>query len=268
MAILLLAAAAFCGCATKPAVATRAEANQTGFTIFMIGDSTMADKPVIPPNPERGWGQMLPMYFQDGVRIENHAMDGRSTKSFIDQGRWETVTNRLRPGDYVIIQFGHNDEKNKDPKRYTEPFGGFKTNLAMFIRDARAHRATPILATPVARRKFDDNGGLVDTHGDYVKAVREVAQEQQAALLEMNTRSAELLAGMGPELSRKLFDWIDPGEFERYPKGLSDDTHFNAYGASRMCDLAVGEIESNVPKLAVWLKRHSAAGINQNGLEK
>jgi len=128
--------------------------------------------------------------------------------------------------------------------------------------------ATPVLATPVARRKFDDNGGLVDTHGDYVKAVRQVAQEQRALLLDMNTRSAELLASMGPELSKKLFDWIDPGEFERCPKGLSDDTHFNAYGASRMCDLAVGEIESTVPKLAVWLKRHSAADINQSGSEK
>jgi lysophospholipase L1-like esterase len=267
-AIALLAAVAFCGCATGPAPAIRAKSDQTGFTIFMIGDSTMADKPVIPPSPERGWGQMLPMYFQDGVRIENHAVNGRSTKSFIDQGRWETVTNRLRPGDYVIIQFGHNDEKKKDPKRYTEPFGGFKTNLAMFIRDARAHGATPILATPVARRKFDDNGGLVDTHGDYVKAVREVAQEQQAALLEMNTRSAELLARLGPESSKRLFDWIPAGEFERYPKGLTDDTHFNAYGASRMCDLAVGEIESNVPQLAGSLKRHSAADTNQSGAEK
>ena len=268
MAILLLAGVAFCGCATKPAVATRAKPNQTGFTIFLVGDSTMADKPLIPANPERGWGQMLPMYFKDGVRIENHAVNGRSSKSFLDEGRWEPVLNQLKPGDYVIIEFGHNDEKKNDPRRYTEPFGGFKTDLVMFIRDARAHGATPILATPVARRKFDDNGGLIDTHGDYVKAVRQVAQEQRALLLEMNTRSAELLASMGPEFSKKLFDWIGPGEFERCPKGLSDDTHFNAYGASRMCDLAVGEIESNIPKLAVWLKRHSAADINQSGSEK
>jgi lysophospholipase L1-like esterase len=267
-AILLLAAVAFCGCATKPATATRAEPNQTGFTIFLVGDSTMADKPLIPANPERGWGQMLPMYFKDGVRIENHAVNGRSSKSFLDEGRWEPVLNQLKPGDYVIIEFGHNDEKKKDPKRYTEPFGGFKTNLAMFVRETRAHRATPILATPVARKKFDDNGGLVDTHGDYVTAVRQVAQEQQAPLLDLNLRSTELLTRLGPDSSKRLYDWIPAGEFERHPKGLSDDTHFNAYGASRMCDLAVGEIESNVPKLAVWLKRHSAADINQSGLEK
>lgn len=267
-AILLLAAVAFCGCATKLATASRPAPAKPGFTIFLVGNSTMADKPLIPANPERGWGQMLPMYFKDGVRIENHAVNGRSSKSFLDEGRWEPVLNQLKPGDYVIIEFGHNDEKKKDPKRYTEPFGGFKQNLELFIRESREHKATHVLATPVARRKFDDNGGLVDTHGDYVKAVREVAQEQRALLLEMNTRSAELLAGMGPELSKKLFDWIGPGEFERYPKGLSDDKHFNAYGASRMCDLAVGEIESNVPKLAVWRKRHSAADINQSGLEK
>jgi lysophospholipase L1-like esterase len=258
--VILFLAAALCGCATKPAT--------TGFTIFMIGDSTMADKPVIPANPERGWGQLLPLYFQDGVRIENHAVNGRSTKSFIDQNRWQTVTNRLRPGDYVIIQFGHNDEKIKDPRRYTEPFGGFKTNLARFIRESRAHDATPILATPIARRKFDDHGKLVDTHGDYVKAVREVAREQPAPLLEMNTPSAKLLADMGPERSKKLFDWIEPGEFERYPDGLTDDTHLNAYGACRMCDFAVSEIETNVPQLAVWLKRHSAADVNQSGQEK
>src|SRR5208283_3750600 len=151
-AITLLAAVASCGCATKPATLPPAKPAKPNFTIFMVGDSTMADKTVIPANPERGWGQMLPMYFQDNVRIENHAVNGRSSKSFIDQGRWATVTNRLRPGDYVIIQFGHNDEKKNDATRYTEPFGSFKANLARFIRDTRALRATPILATPVARR--------------------------------------------------------------------------------------------------------------------
>lgn len=151
------------------------------------------------------------MYFKDGVRIENHAVNGRSSKSFPDEGRWEPVLNRLKSGDCVIIEFGHNDEKKKDPRRHPEPFGGFKQNLELFIRESREHKATPVLATPVARRKFDDHGGLVDTHGDYVKVVREVAQERRALLLEMNTRSAESPASLGPELSRKLFDWIGPG---------------------------------------------------------
>lgn len=268
LAVVLLAAVTFCGCATKPAKASSAEPAKPGFTIFMVGDSTMADKPVIPANPERGWGQLLPLYFQDDVRIENHAVNGRSSKSFIDQGRWVAVTNKLRPGDYVIIQFGHNDEKQNDPRRYTEPFGSFKTNLILFVRDSRAHGATPVLATPVARRKFDDHGSLVDTHGDYVTAVRQVAREQQAPLLDLNRQSIELLTRLGPDSSKRLYDWIPAGEFERDPKGLADDTHFNAYGASRMCDLAVTEIETNVPALAVRLKHHTAADINQAGAEK
>jgi lysophospholipase L1-like esterase len=208
------------------------------------------------------------MYFQDGVRIENHAVNGRSTKSFIDQGRWTTVTNRLKPGDFVIIQFGHNDEKKNDPQRYTDPFGSFKTNLEKFVRETRAHQATPILATPVARRKFDENGKLVDTHGDYVIATRQAAQEQQTPLLDLNRDSTALLVQLGPESSKRLYDWIPAGEFERDPKGLSDDTHFNAYGASRMCDLAVKEIQSNAPQLAARLKQHSPADINQAGVEK
>lgn len=267
-AIALLAAAVLCGCATQPASPSRARPAQPGFTLFLVGDSTMADKPLIPANPERGWGQLLSLYFQDSVRIENHAVNGRSTKSFLDEGRWATVTNRLKPGDYVIIQFGHNDEKKNDTNRYTEPFGGFKTNLARLVRETREHQSTPILATPVARRKFDDNGNLVDTHGDYVTAVRQAAQEQQTLLLDLNRLSAELLTRLGADSAKRLYDWVPAGEFENRPKGLSDDTHFNAYGASRMCDLAIMEVETNVPALAGWLKRHPAAGSNPTGGER
>jgi lysophospholipase L1-like esterase len=226
-----------------------AEPNRTGFTIFMIGDSTMADKPLIPPNPERGWGQMLPMYFKDGVRIENHAVNGRSSKSFLDEGRWEPVLNQLKPGDYVIIEFGHNDEKKKDPKRYTEPFGSFKQNLELFIRESRDHRATPVLATPVARRKFDDNGGLVDTHGDYVKAVRQVAQEQRALLLEMNTRSAELLASMGPEFSKKLLIGLARANLSAARRGCPT-THISTPTARAGCaTLPSGKLNQTFPNL-------------------
>jgi lysophospholipase L1-like esterase len=266
--IALLVAGALCGCTTKPPGIPSPRFITSNPTIHLIGDSTMADKPLIPANPERGWGQLLPMYFQDGVRIENHAVNGRSTKSFIDQGRWATITNRLRLGDFVIIQFGHNDEKKTDTNRYTEPFGGFKTNLERFVRETRTHRATPILVTPVARRKFDTNGKPVDTHGDYVTAVRRVAREQDTPLLDLNRDSMELLARLGPESSKRLYDWIPAGEFEPDSKGLSDDTHFNAYGASRMCDLAVWEIEHDVLQLTVWLKPYSTIDIKPTGAEK
>jgi len=266
--VFLLIAVVLGGCAPHPSPAGCGDSGSPTFTLFLIGDSTMADKPLIPANPERGWGQLLPLYFQSGVRVENHAVNGRSSKSFIDEKRWATITNRLKPGDYVIIQFGHNDEKQNDPNRYTEPFGSFKTNLARFVGETRDHRGTPLLATPVARRKFDDNGKLVDTHGDYVTAVRQVAQEQRVPLLDLNHLSAELLTRLGPDSAKRLYDWIPAGEFEHRPKGLSDDTHFNAYGASRICDLAVMEIATNVPALAGWLKQPSTGDSNPAGVER
>lgn len=223
-------------------------------TIFMIGDSTMADKPLAPAQPERGWGQLLPLYFKDAVSIENHAVNGRSSKSFRDEGRWEPVLNRIKPGDYVIIQFGHNDEKKQDPTRYTEPFGSFKENLERYVREAREKGGIPILATPIVRRTFDSEGKLEDTHGQYPAAVRRVAAEQHVPLLELERRSAELVQRLGPEFSKKIYMWYEPGEFKTLPDGRSDNTHFNAYGACRVCDLAVDEIKTSVPALAEWLR--------------
>jgi lysophospholipase L1-like esterase len=222
-------------------------------TLYLVGDSTMANKPVIPPNAERGWGQMLPAFFKDTIRIENHAMNGRSTKSFMEEGRWTAITNKLKSGDWVIIQFGHNDEKKEDPKRFTEPFGSFKTNLARYIHEAQAHGARPILATPVARRSFDADGKLKDTHGDYVPALRDVATEQKVPLLEMNTRSAEIVQTLGAEKSKKIYLWVGEDEFPKLTAPKEDNTHFNAYGATRMCDIAVNEIKKAAPELAKHL---------------
>ena len=235
---------------SKPSLDLAAKPVTNGFTIFLIGDSTMANKPLIPENPERGWGQMLPPYFKAGVRLENHAMNGRSSKSFRDEGRWQAVEDSLKPGDWVIIQFGHNDEKDQDPTRFTTPFGSFKTNLTQYVLDTRAHGANPDLATPIARRKFDESGKLVDTHGDYVKAVRDVAAEQGVPLIDLNKRSDELLRREGPELSKKIYIWVTAEEYPALSKGRQDDTHFCAFGASRMCDLAVDEIKAAVPELA------------------
>lgn len=223
-------------------------------TLFMIGDSTMADKPVIPANSERGWGQLLPLYFIAAVRIENHAQNGRSTKSFLAEGRWKTVLERLQPGDFVIVQFGHNDQK-QDVARGTEAMGGYKANLERYVRETRERGAAPILATPVARRKFDADGKLEDTHRDYPKATRLVAEEQKVPLLDLTARTSELLARLGPDLSQKLFNTLLPGEHEKHPDGLTDNTHFNALGATRVCDLAVAEIAAQVPALAAHLRR-------------
>lgn len=145
--------------------------------IFLIGDSTVADKPEI-DNPERGWGQMFPWFFDRGVVVENHARNGRSTKSFINENRWQRVLEALRPGDYVFIQFGHNDSKKEDTTRYAAPYTSYKQNLLRFVRESRSKGAIPILITPVSRRKFDESGRFVDSHGDYPKVVREVAKKK------------------------------------------------------------------------------------------
>lgn len=235
-------------------VGGRAAAPQdTRPVLYLVGDSTMADKPVIPPNPERGWGQLLPLYFRETIRIENHAMNGRSSLSFLTEKRWAAITNRLKAGDWVIIQFGHNDQK-ADTNRHTEPFGSFKQNLARYVRESQALGAQPILATPVVRRKFDASGALVDTHGDYVAAGRQAAAEERVPLLELNTGTAGLVRALGPEASKKLYLWVGPEEFPALKTPKQDDTHFCAYGASRVCDLAVEEIRKRMPTLAGHLR--------------
>lgn len=229
-----------------------AETNEAP-VLFMIGDSTMANKPLNPPQPERGWGQLMPVYFKPEVRVENLAVDGRSSKSFRAEGRWERVMQHLKPGDYVIIQFGHNDEK-PDAARHTEAMGSFKENLARYVRETRKKRGNPILATPIVRRAFSSTNSLMDTHGDYAPAVRQVAAEEMVPLLDLQKRTETLVQSLGPELSKKLYMWIEPGEYKSLPQGRRDNTHLNPLGASRVCDLAVDEIRTAVPGLARWLR--------------
>ena len=131
---------------------------QNEITIFMIGNSTMANKPYDEGNPEKGWGQILPLYFKEGVRIENHAVNGRSTKSFLDQGRWEVVKEKIKPGDYVIIEFGHNDAKKEDSTRFADANTTYRWNLEKFVNETVERGGIPILATPIVRRRFDEQG--------------------------------------------------------------------------------------------------------------
>jgi lysophospholipase L1-like esterase len=222
-------------------------------TIFMIGNSTMADKPYGKGNPEKGWGQVLPLYFKEGVRIRNSAINGRSTKSYIDEGNWEKVLNILQPGNYLIIEFGHNDAKEDDPKRFCQP-EDYKTNLERFVTEAREKGAVPILATPICRRRFDKNKKFYDVHGLYPDMCRAVAMEMNVPLLDLHKHSEDLFIKYGEEDSKKLFLWINPNEYETLPDGKTDNTHFSAYGAFRICDLAVDDIRKLIPELANRLK--------------
>ncbi|PRY10909.1 lysophospholipase L1-like esterase [Pontibacter ummariensis] len=223
-------------------------------TIFLVGDSTVADKPYAKGNPEKGWGQVFPLYLQEGVRVENHAVNGRSTKSFRDEGRWDKVLQKLRKGDYVIIEFGHNDQKSEDPKRYAAPETDYRQNLERYIAETRAKGAIPVLATPIVRRKFE-NDQLVDTHGKYPEVVRAVAAAQQVPLLDLEKRTRELVSRYGAEKSKALYLHLEPNEYESLPQGRTDDTHLSAYGAFRVSDLVAEELQQNLPEVAKYLKK-------------
>lgn len=207
-------------------------------TVFLIGDSTMADRPHPEINPYRGWGQLLPTFFDSTVTVRNFAVNGRSTKSFIDEGRWTTVLGQLHAGDYVIIQFGHNDEKREDATRFTDPETSYRANLERFVREARAKGATPILATSIVRRKFDSTGTLQDTHGAYPVVTREVARAMHVPLLDLQQGTAWLVQSYGPERSKELYAWIPAGTNTMYPNGLQDDTHLTVRGATEVARLA------------------------------
>lgn len=247
-------------------------------TVFMIGDSTMANKPLAKENQERGWGQMLPIYLQGKIKVDNHAVNGRSSKSFMDEGRWDKVMEKLRPGDYVIIQFGHNDEKEKSPDRYTVPGGSFDDNLRRYVNDAKSKGATPILMNSIARRNFPPNAGLdiasesddkqkdwkgkypnegvilVDTHGAYLDSPRNVAAETGVTFIDMNKLTHKLVQELGPSSSRDLFMWIPADTYEFCPKGKIDNTHLNVLGGIVVSRLAVNALAAQVPELRQYIR--------------
>lgn len=222
-------------------------------TIYLIGDSTMADKPLT-GSPERGWGQVFALYVRPEIHIENHAKNGRSTKSFIKEGRWEEVRNKLKPGDYVLIQFGHNDEKKEDSTRFADAHTDFKSNLSKFVRETEAKGAHPVLITQVVRRRFDSAGTFYDVHGDYPGVVREVGSEENIPVIDLHRKSMSLLERLGEEESKKLFLHVGAGEFSAMPGGKRDDTHFCWYGASVVARLVVDEIrELHLPLEALLI---------------
>ena len=233
--------------------AVTASAQKTPVTIFMAGDSTMAIKQP-DKRPETGWGEMLGQYFKDGtVTIDNRAMNGRSTKTFISEGRWQSIVDALQKGDYVFIQFGHNDESKEKGERYTPP-ADYRNNLIRFITDVKAKGGNPVLLTPVMRRKFDSSGNFVDTHGEYPDIVRTVAKEQKVPFIDRHLDSEVVIESYGIEGSRKLFLQLKPGENSNYPNGIEDNTHFNPLGADEIAKLAVKGIKDNKIGLKKYLK--------------
>lgn len=234
-ALLLLLLAAFVAPAPAP------------IRVYLIGDSTLAPKEV-KAYPETGWGTPFAVFFDETVTVDNRAQNGRSTRTFIEEKRWQAVADALRPGDYVFIQFGHNDEVPTKAAHTTET--EFQQNLRRFVAETRAKKALPVLLTPVARRKFDATGQVEDTHATYAELLRGVARDTQTPLLDLSRSSMALLQQFGPENSKLLFNHLQPGEHPNYPAGRTDDTHFSELGARRVAELVLAELRAQKLELA------------------
>lgn len=211
-------------------------------TIFLIGDSTMANKR-LEDAPETGWGQVFPQYFDKSIEIQNYAVNGRSTKSFRNLGHWEKVFSQLKKGDWVLIQFGHNDSKKDDTTRFADAQTDYRQNLIRYIQEIRSKGANPMLITPVARRKFDESGTFIDQHGDYPIVVRELAKKYKMSLIDLHQISQKIIEQHGIEGSKAIFMHFEGGIYPKFKEGKEDNTHFSPYGASLMASVVADEIK-------------------------
>ena len=196
-------------------------------TIYICGDSTAASyKPQ--EAPITGWGQVL-CELIPGIRIENRAMGGRSTKSFLSEGRLQKIETEIQPGDILLIQFTHNDA-NELVWRHTDPWTSFYHNLEIYVDTAMLHGARPVLMTPICRRCWQD-GKLLESHGEYPDVIRVLAAQRNVPLIDIYEKSTALLRGLGDEESKKLYLHVEKGVYPAYPNGNADDTHTKRAGA-------------------------------------
>jgi lysophospholipase L1-like esterase len=222
-------------------------------TIYLVGDSTMClyDESRF---PQMGWGMPFVNFFDSTVKIDNHAKGGRSTKSFLDEKRWQPIVDSLKAGDYVFIQFGHNDSTNsKDhPNRYASP-EDYKKYMGKYISETKAKNANIVLITPVTQRKYDSNGELIKSHNEYCKAVIELGTEYNVPVIDLNTKSHELVEKMGSTFSRNLYMVFEADELPRFPNGFNDNTHFSEFGARKMAELILQEIREQNLELVNYI---------------
>ena len=224
--------------------------NDSAVTVFLAGNSTVTDQRY---EPWSAWGQMLPRFFKPGfISVANHAESGEALKSFIAENRLEKLMGMIRPGDYLFIQFAHNDQKPNN-SAYVEAFTGYKEYLKLYIEEARSRGAIPVLVTSMLRRNFNDQGEVVNTHGDYPAAMRQVAAEEQVALIDLFDMSKTLYEALGPEDSKTLFVHYPGGSFPGQEEELKDNSHHSTYGAYELAKCIVKGIRENVPALADYL---------------
>ncbi len=218
--------------------------------IWVIGDSTVETN----TPPFRGWGWALPEFTAEGVTVDNHAKSGRSTRSFRDEERFVPIQEGMKPGDMLLIQFGHNDEKEA-PELHTDPADTFPEFLNWYCDEAEARGVLPVLITPVSRRFFLTGCGneMLYTHGEYPEAVRRVARERNLPLVDLKKSSRRLYLSLGADATAEMFVRLAPGEHPNFPNGHDDKTHFNAAGARTIAAL-VAEALKDDPRTARYMK--------------
>ncbi|MCZ2835966.1 pectinesterase family protein [Modestobacter sp. VKM Ac-2985] len=216
--------------ATASATVTEGSGETRPLSVFVIGDSTAS---VYQANegPRTGWGQALGLFTTENATVVDYAKSGASSKDYYDSGLFDRTLAEIQPGDFLLISFGHNDQKDDDPSRYTDPYGTYQEYLQRYIDGARAAGATPVLVTSVERRRFDEAGVAKTTHGEYPAAMRALAAEQGVAVVDLTAMSTDLWNELGPEGTKDYFLHVEPGEYPNYPDGRADDTHFQARGA-------------------------------------
>jgi lysophospholipase L1-like esterase len=218
--------------------------------VYLIGDSTMCLY-TARQFPINGWGMPFANYFDASVTIDNRAKGGRSTRTFLAENRWKPIADSLNAGDYVLMQFGHNDEG--PPPQYADrytPVPDYKVNLTKFILETRAKNAIPILITPVSRRGFNKDGTSKETHIEYTKAVFELGAQYNVPVIDLDKKSREYYQQLGPERSKLLFMELDSAEHPNYPLGRHDNTHFNEFGARKMAEIVLNDLKEKHLELA------------------
>lgn len=215
--------------------------SQAAPVVYLAGDSTVA---TLGTNnyPQQGWGGRIADYFTAGVTFSNRAIGGRSSKSYIDEGRLAAILGVIKPGDYLFIQFGHNDIYS-DPRLYTEPYTTYKTYLSMYIDLSRQYGAIPVLVTPPGRRQYDSSGAFINGFADRATAMKQLAAEKYVPLIDLNAKSIALYNAVGVTSSKDVFLWLAAGLYPNFPKGVSDSIHFQEYGANQLARLVVQGIE-------------------------
>lgn len=224
-------------------------ADTTVTTVFLCGNSTVVDQD---NEPWASWGQMIPYFFDTNVCIANYAESGESANTFIAAGRLKKALSQMKKGDYLFMEFGHNDQKQKGPGKGA--YYSFMTSLKTFIDEARIRGAHPVLVTPTQRRSFGPDGHIRDTHEDYPEAMRWLAEKENVPLIDLNEMTRTLYEAMGVEPSKRAFVHYPAGSYPGQTQDFADNTHFNPYGAYEIARCIVEGLKTQVPDLARHLK--------------